>query len=319
MSGSFADIPDSLYGIWEGKDRFVFFEKNGGEDTQIVMLLKTYYGWYYDRAVEGEDKAENESRTRNSATTKKAEKIYFDIGDVKNGNDFCSFELGLEYSRRQKSLVPILIYDDKIYLNFYLRDEENPRVFRGHSVSRGITMYEQPLSENIGVLYLTDDGNSVYDVRYWKSDMDFEISSVLFKRDEIEFSVPKHVMSQNQNYSCVSGRSKKIRNPQGATSLEKRGLNYRGNSAFESPFLIEGAEPYLVRLADKKTFEDLMQLVKEANSRRKPDPPALFPPHDPPLDWHWDIIDALEKNNPYIQAVRERQKAFGKRAKDTGR
>ena len=99
-------------------------------------------------------------------------------------------------------------------------------------------------------------------------------------------------------------------------SLESRGFKFTGKTAFDSPFIIADKEPYLVRIADKKTFEDLMKIVKDANSRRKPEPPAIFPPHNPPLDWHWDLIDALEKNNPYIQAVRERQKAFGPRAKD---
>ena len=305
------NIPSSLYGIWEGKDRIVFFE-----DNQIIILLKEYYGWYYDRAVEPENYDEKEPRVRNSGTTKKPQQLYFDIKNLKEGENWSFFELETELSRHQKNLIPLLISDDKIYLDFYLQNDQDRNTFIGHAKSEGITMFEQALPENIGVLYLTADGGAAYDVRYWKSDMDFEESSVLFKRPEGEFSVPKHIISRGQNYSCVSGRSKKIRNPQGAMSLESRGLRFTGQTAFESPFIIADKEPYLVRIADKKTFEDLMKIVKDANSRRKPEPPALFPPHNPPLDWHWDLIDALEKNNPYIQAVRERQKAFGPRAKD---
>lgn len=305
------NIPSSLYGIWEGNDRIVFFE-----DNQIVILLKEYYGWYYDRAVEPENYDEKEPRVRNSGTTKKPQQLYFNIKNLKDGENWSFFELETELSRRQKNLIPLLIDGDKIYLDFYLQNEEDRNIFTGHAKSEGITMFEQTLPENIGLLYLTADGGAAYDVRYWKSDMDFEESQVLFKRPEGEFSVPKHIISRGQNYSSVSGRSKKIRNPQGAISFEKRGVKYMGGNAAESPFLILDKEPYLVRIADKKTFEDLMKIVKDANSRRKPDPPALFPPHNPPLDWHWDLIDALEKNNPYIQAVRERQKAFGPRAKD---
>ena len=73
-------------------------------------------------------------------------------------------------------------------------------------------------------------------------------------------------------------------------------------------------EPYLKQLADQNTFEELIKIIKEANSRRKPDPPALFSESD--LDWHWEMIDLLEKDNHLIQAVRERQKAFGPRGKD---
>ncbi len=68
------------------------------------------------------------------------------------------------------------------------------------------------------------------------------------------------------------------------------------------------------RLAGRDTFEALIQIVKEANSRRKPDPPALFPESN--LDWHWDLIDMLEKDNQIIQQVRESQKAFGPRGRD---
>ena len=78
--------------------------------------------------------------------------------------------------------------------------------------------------------------------------------------------------------------------------------------------MILDKEPYLTKLADKSTFEDLMKIVKEGNSRRKPDPKPLFPPDD--LNWHWDLIDYLESNNTLIQAVRARQRAFGPRPKD---
>ena len=80
---------------------------------------------------------------------------------------------------------------------------------------------------------------------------------------------------------------------------------------------VQNEEPYLKKLADKDTFEELMLLVKDANSRRKPDPPALFPESN--LDWHWDLIDMLESNNELIQQVRARQKAFGPRGKDLGK
>ena len=86
--------------------------------------------------------------------------------------------------------------------------------------------------------------------------------------------------------------------------------NYHFND--DEKVFTENKEPYLKRLADRSTFEDLMALVKAANARRKPDPPALFPESN--LDWHWDLIDMLEKDNTLIQQVRARQKAFGTRS-----
>ena len=50
------DIPENLKGIWEGKDRFVFFENAADdENPQFVIVLKEYYDWYYDRAAEPAD------------------------------------------------------------------------------------------------------------------------------------------------------------------------------------------------------------------------------------------------------------------------
>ena len=53
INGYSQNIPEEFYGIWESKDRYVFIEKNETEKAnQIVIYLKTYYGWYVDRTVE---------------------------------------------------------------------------------------------------------------------------------------------------------------------------------------------------------------------------------------------------------------------------
>ena len=42
-----------LNGIWEGRDRFVFFENAADDENPFFKKKKkTYYGWYYDRAAE---------------------------------------------------------------------------------------------------------------------------------------------------------------------------------------------------------------------------------------------------------------------------
>ena len=69
-------IPTKLLGIWESKDRYVFFEQNDEEEPELVVVLKTYYGWYYDRAAEPAKYAQKKARTRNTATTRNAEHIY---------------------------------------------------------------------------------------------------------------------------------------------------------------------------------------------------------------------------------------------------
>ena len=37
-------LPSKLLGIWESKDRYIFFEQNDEEEPQLVLILKTYYG-----------------------------------------------------------------------------------------------------------------------------------------------------------------------------------------------------------------------------------------------------------------------------------
>ncbi|MCR5187777.1 MAG: hypothetical protein K6C97_02490 [Treponema sp.] len=305
------EIPQELYGIWEGKDRFVFFEENKDEESpQIVILLKEYYGWYYDRAAEPQEYADKENRVRNTGTTRKAEQVYFSINSISKADPERrdAFELNMKYSKFQNSIIPLAIIDDNIFLNFYIQDTENKNLYRGNAVSLGIMLSPQKVPQNIGAFYIDQD--KVFNIRYWFTDMDYVDDLVSLKYGDKEYFVDKHLYSCGNNYSSVSGRSKKIRNV--VAPEEYKEESYKFNS--DKSIMILDKEPYLTRLADKSTFEDLMKIVKEGNARRKPDPKPLFPPDD--LNWHWDLIDYLESNNTLIQAVRARQRAFGPRPKD---
>lgn len=298
------EIPESLYGIWEGKDRIVFFEQE-----EILIILKEYYGWYYDRAAEPKEYADKEVRTRNSATTRKAEQITIDeISTNINASDSTSGILKLQYSSHQSNYIPFCIVNENMYLNFLEQNNDIPNYYKGVSYSKGFLVSEQSIPENITGFYI--DNDKLYDIRYWKSDMDYSTETAKLSYNDFEVEVPKHILSGSSNYSCVSGRSKIIRNVVAPTEYKEENFIFNQNKSI----LIRDSEPYLTKIADKKTFEDLMQMVKTANARRKPDPKPLFPPND--VNWHWDIIDRLEANNELIQAVRARQRAFGPRAKD---
>ena len=331
-------IPDDIYGIWESKDRYVFIEKNETEKAnQIVIYLKTYYGWYVDRTAEPKEYDEKEKRNRNSSTSKNAEQIYFEIkpinqtGGFKIAEDSLAFEMNLIYAKKEIQKIPVAFINQKIYLNFYIQDFDDKSFYRGNAVSQGIKVSSWKIPENISCLYFSDD--TFFDIRYWLTDMDYEQSKVSLDFDNKTFFVDKHIFSSGYNYSCVSGRSKKIRNVQPPFTIQKN----QNNESIEPYiyYLIEendkklkkkllfnndksiivlDEEPYLTKLADKNDFESLMQIVKSSNSRRKPPAKALFPEND--LDWHWDLIDYLEKDDKMIQEVRQRQKNFGPRAKD---
>ena len=320
-------LPSKLLGIWESKDRYVFFEQNDEDDPQLVVVLKEYYGWYLDRAAEPADYAEKQARTRNIPTPRTAEHIYIQNIDTKETSNSLYGALDLKYSNWQKNQIPFFLLDDAIYLKYFVLDEresettgsldtsENQNIYykfyRSIAPSKGFMISPQNLPKDITGYII--DGEKLYDVRYWQTDMDYSTDYITFQYQDDSYTIPKHLRSCETNYSCVSGRSKKVRNT--VMPFEYKAENYIFND--DEKVFTENKEPYLKRLADRSTIEDLMALVKEANSRRKPDPPALFPESN--LDWHWDLIDLLEKNNEIIQQVRERPKAFGPRGKDRGK
>ena len=273
-------IPVPLQGIWEGKDRFVYFDNaSDDENPQFVIILKEYYGWYYDRAAEPVDLAQKEARTRNAAPHKDPEVIPFTIKELPEITD--AWQLSITYSKHYSNTTSFAIIDDRIFVNMYtkydIKDENNQildqgaELWRGWQHSDGFILNSQPADENISLLIMLND--KFYDVRYWLTDMDYESSLVTFKYKDDTFMVPKHLYAEGTNYSSVNGRSKKIRNTQPAFNLSAQNVIYNKDKTV----LVLKGQPYLTRVTGKETFEDLMQIIKEANARRKPDPEPIFP------------------------------------------
>lgn len=307
-------IPSKLLGIWEAKDRYVFFEQNDQEEPQIVVILKTYYGWYLNRAAEPEEYAENEARVRNTANSRKAEHVKIKNIDTKETSDSLYGSLDLYYSARDKNTIPFFILDNQLYLTYYekdsgsqtyegaIEDSKDWTFYRGIDPSQGFKISPQYFPKNITGYII--DGDKLYDVRYWITDMDYSSDYVTFSYQNDTYQIPKHLRSCDNNFSCVSGRSKKVRNP--VKAFEFKADDWIFNA--DKSVFTENEEPYMKQLADKNTFEALMEIIKNQNSKRKPDPPALFP--DMELDWHWDMIELLEKDNKLIQEVRAKQTSF---------
>ena len=312
-----ATLPESFYGIWEGKDRYVFFEQaQDDENPSIVILLKEYYGWYLDRAAEPKSNSEKYPRSRNAATVRKAEQLSIENIQAVSAGNAAYGSLDLSYSKSQKNTIHFLVMDEKLYLSYFVKDDkadssQNWSFWRGIAPSKGFLVSPQNIPENITGYII--DGQKLYDVRYWLSDMELSSAYITFEYKDDSYQIPMHLSSGSCVYSCVSGRSKKVRNPVKAFEFKKDEYIFNDqNSVFT-----KNTEPYLVRLADRRTLEDLMQIVNEANSRVKPPAEPPFPPSN--LDWHWDLIDQLESGNLIILEVRERQNAFGPRGKDFAR
>ncbi len=114
-------FPSEIEGLWEGKDRFVFFEKRDYATTEMVIILKEYYGWYFDRAVEPVEYENVEKRKRNIATVKKSEHINMSYEELCEDDTDGAWNLTLKYSKNDCSYVPISLINNKIYLNTYIR------------------------------------------------------------------------------------------------------------------------------------------------------------------------------------------------------
>ena len=262
-------IPEQLQGIWEGKDRFVFFENAADdENPELVVVLKEYYGWYYDRAAEPKAYNEIEPRTPNAATHKDPEVIEYTISSLEND----AYQLFIEFSKHNKRTTTFAIIDNKIYLNVYTKlNPEEEKLWRGWQHSLGFLMYEQATDENISLLII--DGNKYYDVRYWLTDMDYDEGLVTFKYKDDEYMVPKHLFAEGTNYSCVNGRSKKVRNTMPAFDYDESKVILNETKTV----LVTETTPYLTKVTDGQTIEALMKIINEANARRKPDPEPIFP------------------------------------------
>ena len=320
-------IPSKLLGIWESKDRYIFFEQNDENEPELVVVLKEYYGWYLDRVAEPSEYAEKEPRSRSIPTPRNAEHIKIQNIQTKESDNSLYGALDLSYSGWQKNTIPFFLLEDSIYLKYFEEDQGELsedaagallsqsslpyKFYRGIAPSKGFMISPQNLPKDITGYII--DGDKLYDVRYWQTDMDYSTDYINFAYGDDSYKIPKHLRSCNTNYSCVSGRSKKVRNA--VKAFEYKSENFIFND--DKKVFTYNEEPYLKRLAGRDTFEALMKIVKEANARRKPDPPVLFPESN--LDWHWDLIDQLESGNLIIQEVRERQRAFGPRGKDLGK
>lgn len=294
-------VPEGFSGIWQGKDRYIFIGENG--DFSIV--LKLYDGWYFDRASESPGFEKESTRERNAASSKEATIVSADFEEIPEGKGFGTYEMVLKSNGKTFQKIPVALSNDKLYLNFliHIDGKENAvngstkirELWQGINSSFGIRTSETKTNGNIYSYIILED--SCYRLRYWETNMDFdEKLEASFSDGEKTFTVKRHIFSGGKTFSCTSGRSKKIRNVEKFSAPP-----FVMNTDSENHLLFLDEADFSRAAEDSK--EKLLEIVKEANSRRKPFPPPLFSYQD--LDFHWDLIERLEKGNKIIEKLRE--------------
>lgn len=306
----FSEIPEQLKGIWSGNDRIIFF---GGKD-EISIILKEYYGWYYDRAVEPNEFSNIQERKRNAATQKTAHDYKVSFEQIENSAD--AWEMTIFIDEKTKSTIPVALVENKIYLDFLVKsepdleiNEKNPLngYWKGINSGNSIRINPRNSKENIISWYITENG--AYQLRFWSTKMLHEDSKAVFADNSTLFTIDKQIFSAGTNYTCVSGKGSNIRNVEKYAEFP---FEYKIDASGK---ILALGVPFLSRVEGENSAENLMEIVRQANSRRKKNPPPLFPEKE--LDWHWNLINQLEKGNKIIEEVRKRQRNFGPRPGDT--
>lgn len=286
----FAEIPEELKGIWSGNDRMIFL---GGEN-EISIILKEYYGWYYDRAVEPERFNEIQKRNRNIATKKNG--YAYSVNFVRIAENVPAWEMEISINEKNKSIIPIALVDGKIFLDFLLKipyynqnfeNNENQLLgyWQGLNCANSIRICGREKAENIISWYITENG--AYHLRFWNTKMPNEDTKAVFSDNNTLYTINKHIFSAGENYTCVSGRGTNIRN------VEKYPVFPHEYKINENGTLLALGKEYLSKVEGNYSAEELLEIVKQANSRRKPEPPSPFKS----LEQHRALIEKLKNAN----------------------
>lgn len=307
-------------------------EKNAvrNQAKYVSILLKTFYGWYLDRTAEPESFS-SEARFVNDSTCPEAERIRVEFRPLLRMADAVGadqgegsvWEIFIRYPGvREPAIIPLAVIGGNLYLNFAIKlntendesrevaDDETgenpPDELLGFWCSLvptdGVKVSLPASGENIYSTYITRD--SVYTIRYWKTDMEYSQERAFFSDGGKTFSVVKHIQSGGKNFSCTNGRSVTIRNVQKTSALPEV---YELDS---SATICGLGEPYLRRVQNENSVQTVARLVRDAMSKKAPNPDPPFPPSN--LDFHMEEIYRLEEGNLIIQSLRKRNKDFGK-------
>lgn len=294
-SNIFSQVPEQLVGLWEGKDRYILV----GQDGQLAIVLKLYYGWYLDRIAEPETFSQQKKRPRNNATTGNGLRLNATFSKIENTDS--AWEITLFDNKKEISTIPIAVKDKKLYLDFlhktYFDEESKTEFWQEINSSQSIRITERKNQKNLYSWYIC--GKDVYKLRFWETDMEADpFAQAEFTDKDNVYKINKFITSAKKTYTCTTGKSSRIRNVEKFENMP---------SSFK---IIDDicilSDEYLKKIDDSSSAQELIQILNEADKKIKPQPPSPFSQID--LDWHWDLINELEKDNKQIQELRRNKR-----------
>ena len=216
--------------------------------------------------------------------------------------------------------IPVAVIGNRLYLNFAIKGEDSDSVptsglldgvtiqaenllegyWRDNGSANGIMVCPPVTNTELLSYYITN--NSVYHIRYWETDMEYDPEAeALFTDGDVTYSVPKHLRAAQKTYTCTLGRRTRIRNIDKSTSIQG---DYELNSVLVEKHFADadgGESRYTVRTSTILAFgkpyltltdgsRDLQGIIAANNVRRHPAPVSPFPPHGV-LDFDWSVIE----------------------------
>ena len=291
------EMPEELIGIWKSPDRYIFFGKN----MDFSVILKMYYGWYYD-VSSSTTLPDDFEKDKNNASFHDTKDQKIVLRRLKK--DIPAWELSVLHEKNEESIIPLCVIQNKIYLDFLIKDfSQNEEesffgFFQGVSAKEQIRLSKQNEKENIFCYFITP--SSIYSIRFWQTDMEYQKDALATFNDSKEiFKIKKHIQSCGKTYTCATGKRARIRNVEKFTQIPN---DFAVNS---QKGIIPIGKPVYEKEENPANIDELIQIVKEANKKRHPLPKCPFEKHE--VDWHWSLIWELEKYNPVIKEVRKEE------------
>lgn len=305
-------LPSAISGLWQGPDRYVLFD---GQSDEAAVVLRLYDKWYDDRTAEPLSYKETAPRTRNSATVAEAEHITAEAAEIVPN---AAWQISARYGKRAEdtAVIPVAVIDNEMYLNFAVRTGNLP-FYQGVKGQDAIRSCPMPSDGEIYSYYAADE--AVYRLRYWPVQLMASEKSermASFTGGGNVYEVPAQITSLGRVYSCVTGRSSKVRD----VNVVRLPPSYLSGKRNSSGTVIALGAPSMTKLLSVSEAQGslsnggedakrlLLSIAAEANRRRCPPPKPLLPPSS--VDWHLDLINSLEQGNLVIAAVRERSRQF---------